>query len=289
MIKSMTGFGKAQAELENKTITVEIRSLNSKTADINLRLSSSLRNYELELRNDLSKQLERGKIDLSIYSESKQQEAPIEINLPLAQTYLKQLKQLEATLERPLNDIVAQVLKLPDVLKHERKETNDDEWSVIKKCIVSAIAELNEFRLKEGESLKTDFNERLKNISICLEKIKVLDTGRIPYIKEKIKNNIAEAVAKDKIDQNRLEQEIIYYIEKLDINEEKVRLKTHLDYFASTMLEASAGRKLNFIGQEIGREINTIGSKANDAEIQKLVVLMKDELEKIKEQTNNVL
>ncbi len=289
MIKSMTGFGKATLELETKNINVEVRSLNSKGADVSLRLSSSFRNFELELRNEISKQLERGKIDVSIYSESKLAETPVEINVALAKSYHEQLKKLAKELNEPLTDSIHQILKMPDVLKNERKDADVNEWKQIKTAVAKAITELNEFRLKEGESIRIDFEERLGKIASYLEQIKKLDQNRIPTIKEKIKNNLNEILGKDKYDENRLEQELIFYIEKLDLNEEKVRLKTHLDYFISTMVEPSAGRKLNFIGQEIGREINTIGSKANDAEIQKLVVLMKDELEKIKEQTNNVL
>lgn len=289
MIKSMTGFGKATLELEDKTITVEIRSLNSKSADISLRLSSGLRNYELELRNDLSKQLERGKIDLSIFIESKKAETPIEINTTLAKAYFEQLKQLATELNEPLKDGIAQVLKFPDVLKNERKETDENEWKQIKQCVNEAVKQLNVFREMEGKSLQKDFEDRLGKINNSLEEIKKLDLLRINTIKDRIKNNLAEVIGLDKMDSNRFEQELIYYIEKLDINEEKVRLKTHLDYFLDTCKEDSPGRKLNFISQEIGREINTIGSKANDAPMQKLVVLMKDELEKIKEQANNVL
>ena len=289
MIKSMTGFGKAILELENKNVNVEIRSLNSKGADISLRLSSAYRNYELDLRNDITRQLERGKIDVSVYIESKQIEAPIEINTALAKSYHAQLKKLANDLNEPLTDSIYQILKFPEVLKGERKEADENEWKEIKKGIVIAMAQLNEFRVKEGESIRKDFEERLGKIATYLEQIKKLDDKRLSSIKNRIKNNLEEILGKDKYDGNRLEQELIYYIEKLDINEEKVRLKTHLDYFITTMVEDSAGRKLNFIGQEIGREINTIGSKANDAEMQKLVVLMKDELEKIKEQTSNVL
>jgi len=289
MIKSMTGFGKATLELADKTINVEIRSLNSKGADISLRLSSGLRNYELELRNDLSKQLERGKIDVSIFVESNKAETPVEINMDLAKAYYEQLKKLGAALNEPVTDSIPQILKFPDVLKNERKEADENEWSDIKKCIKQAIDQLNTFRDAEGRSLQKDFDTRLDKIESCLEDIKKLDATRVAAIKERIRTNLYEVIGKDKIDENRFEQELIYYIEKLDINEEKVRLKTHLDYFKETCREPSAGRKLNFISQEIGREINTIGSKANDAPIQKLVVLMKDELEKIKEQSNNVL
>ena len=289
MIKSMTGFGKASQELSDKTINIEIRSLNSKSADISLRLSSGLRNYELELRNEISKQLERGKIDLSIFIESKKAEIPVEINIELAKAYHKQLKNLALELNEPIANVLQQVLKFPDVLKNERKETDENEWKLIKHCLNSALDELNNFRDIEGLSLKKDFEIRISKINTCLEEIKTLDLIRINAIKNRIRNNIEEVIGKPNLDENRFEQELIYYIEKLDINEEKVRLKTHLDYFIETCNEKSAGRKLNFISQEIGREINTIGSKANDAQIQKLVVLMKDELEKIKEQANNVL
>lgn len=289
MIKSMTGFGKATQELNDKTINIEIRSLNSKTADISLRLPSSLRNYELELRNEISKQLERGKIDLSIFIESKKAEIPIEINIELAKAYHKQLKKLAIEINEPILSGLEQVLRFPDVLKNERKETDDNEWKQIKHCVNLALEQLNNFRDIEGLSLKKDFEIRISKINSCLEEIKTLDLIRINAIKKRIKNNIEDVIGKSNIDENRFEQELIYYIEKLDISEEKVRLKTHLDYFIETFNEKSAGRKLNFISQEIGREINTIGSKANDAQIQKIVVLMKDELEKIKEQANNVL
>lgn len=285
----MTGFGKASLELDTKTVQVEIRSLNSKGADISLRLSSIYRNFELELRNDITKQLERGKIDVSIYIESKQEETPVEINIALAKAYKNKLRNLAIELEEPLQDVMHQVLKMPDVLKNERNQADENEWKQIKQVINEAIIQLNNFRDMEGLSLKKDFEERLNKIKACLDEVKTLDEKRINTIKARIRNNLYDVIAKDKIDENRFEQELIYYIEKLDINEEKVRLQTHLDYFLSTMVEPSAGRKLNFIAQEIGREINTIGSKANDAQIQKLVVLMKDELEKIKEQSNNVL
>jgi uncharacterized protein (TIGR00255 family) len=289
MIRSMTGFGKAVKEIENKKIIVELRSLNSKGSDISLRIPGVFRNYELELRNELTRQLERGKIDLSVFVESRHAEMPVEINIPLAKAYHEQLKKLATELGEPLTGSISQVIKFPDVLKSERKEVDENEWKLVMQCVQEAIKEFNAFREKEGKSIEKDFKERLKNIGDCLEGIKKIDTKRIDTIKARIKNNLEEILGSDKYDKNRLEQELIYYVEKLDVNEEKVRLKTHLDHFISVMNENSAGRKLNFIGQEIGREINTIGSKANDAEMQKLVVLMKDELEKIKEQTNNVL
>jgi uncharacterized protein (TIGR00255 family) len=289
MIKSMTGFGKATAEPDKKIITVEIRCLNSKGADISLRLSSGLRNYELELRNEISRQLERGKIDLSVMIESGTEETPVEINVNLAKAYHAQLKKLAEAVNAPMESVIPQLLKFPDVLRNEKKEADENEWQQIKKCVAEAIAQVNAFRETEGRSLLIDFEERLKRIGQYLEEIKKLDTKRIKSIKDRIRNNLADIIGKEKIDENRFEQELIYYIEKLDINEEKVRLQTHLDYFLETCKDPSPGRKLNFISQEIGREINTIGSKANDAPMQKLVVMMKDELEKIKEQANNVL
>ncbi len=289
MIKSMTGFGKAVKTLDKVSITIEVRSVNSKSADINLRIPNIYRNYEIEIRNELMKQLERGKIDLSLNFEKQEMESGLEINIPLAKKYHAQLKQLASELNENFENGLEQVLRMPDVLKSERKEANEEEWKLIKEVLQEAIEALDSFRKTEGESLQKDFEVRLQAINSHLEEIKTLDTLRLQTIKDRIKSNLMEAIGKEKIDENRLEQELIYYIEKLDINEEKVRLKTHLDYFVNTMKESGAGRKLNFISQEIGREINTIGSKSNDAGMQKLVVLMKDELEKIKEQSSNVL
>ena len=285
----MTGFGKATKEFENKTVNVEIRTLNSKNADLNVRLSSVYRDKEYELKTEVTKVLERGKIDVSIYVEPKTAETPVEINLDLAKAYHSKLKELAKQLNEPEKDLLSQILKLPDVLKSERKEPNENDWSDILSVVKQALESVNKFRSDEGQSIEQDFKNRLGVIHECLEKIKELDKQRIPNIRDRIKKNIEDLIDKSTIDNNRFEQEIIYYIEKLDINEEKVRLQTHLDYFIKTMNEPAGGRKLNFIAQEIGREINTIGSKANDAEIQKFVVQMKDELEKIKEQTNNVL
>ncbi len=285
----MTGFGKATKEFENKTVNVEVRSLNSKNLDLSLRLSSTYRDKEHELKSEITKLLERGKVDLSVYVESKIEETPVQINTDLAKSYYIQLKQLATELNEPSTNLMAHVLKMPDVLKSERKEPNEQDWKDIQSVIFLAVEGLNNFRLDEGKSIEKDFETRLGIIADSLDKIKEHDAARIQNIRDRIKKNLEEVVGKEKVDNNRFEQELIYYIEKLDINEEKVRLKTHLDYFIKTMKEPAGGRKLNFIGQEIGREVNTIGSKANDAEMQKLVVLMKDELEKIKEQTNNVL
>lgn len=289
MIRSMTGFGKFTKEYPDKTISVEIRSLNSKNADISMRMSSAYRSYELDLRNELTKQLERGKIDLSVYVESKAIDTPVEINMDLAKAYHNKLKELAIAIGENNTDLLKEVIKMPEVLKSERKEPDETIWKEVLFCINEAIKQLNAFREHEGKSIEKDFMDRIGIIESSLNTILTLDKNRVTRIKDRIRNNLAEVIGVDKMDSNRFEQELIYYIEKLDINEEKVRLKQHLDFFTSTLKDNSSGRKLNFITQEIGREINTIGSKANDADMQKLVVLMKDELEKIKEQTNNVL
>ena len=285
----MTGFGKATKEFENKIVSVEIRSLNSKNLDLGLRLSSIYRDKEQELKSELLKLLERGKVDLSVYIENKIEETPVDINISLAKAYHSQLKKLAQELNEPTTDLLAQVLKMPDVLKSERKEPNEQDWKDIYFTVMEAVKALNKFREDEGKSIEKDFLHRIGIISESLESIKKHDASRIQVIKDRIQKNLDDMVGSEKVDKNRFEQELIYYIEKLDINEEKVRLQTHLDYFIETMKEPGGGRKLNFIGQEIGREVNTIGSKANDASMQKMVVLMKDELEKIKEQTSNVL
>jgi uncharacterized protein (TIGR00255 family) len=289
MIKSMTGFGKAVEEFPDKTITVEVRSLNSKQMDLNLRLSSSYREKELELRADVTRLLERGKVDLSVHVEYRTEQSGVTINNELAKIYYAKLKSLAAEVNEKDASLFDQVLKMPDVIKGERKEFDEKEWNQVKNVVTKAIASMQQFRDDEGKSLDASFQANLKQIDECLVKIENLDAGRIASIRERIQKNLNEFVPAENIDKNRFEQELIYYLEKIDISEEKVRLKTHLDYFRATMKEPSCGRKLNFISQEIGREINTIGSKANDASIQKLVVQMKDELEKIKEQSMNVL
>src|SRR3954468_24695736 len=290
MMKSMTGFGKALAEVSGKKINVEIRSLNNKQLDLNFRIPYIYKEKELELRSEVSKQVERGKVDVSIYLEALQDAVPVAINKTLAKFYFKELEGLSAELKETQN-LLPLVLKMPEVLKAEKEivELDETEWKEIKKAADQAIEAFQKFRSDEGRTLEKEFKSRIAIIGSLLLEVVSLDGLRITNIKERIKTNLAEAIDKDKIDQNRFEQELIYYIEKLDITEEKLRLKTHLDYFVATMEEPAAGRKLGFITQEIGREINTIGSKANDSAIQKLVVQMKDELEKVKEQLLNVL
>lgn len=287
----MTGFGKASDEFSGKKITVEIRSLNSKQLDLNLRMPYIYKEKELELRGEIAKQIERGKVDISIYTEALQEALPIAINKTLAKAYYTELKALAEELHETKSDLFKLTMQMPDVLKAERElvELNLDEWKLVKETVDKAIEAFQKFRTDEGKILSNEFEMRIGFIVKLLTDVISLDDARVENIRQRIKNNIAELIEKDKIDENRFEQELIYYIEKLDITEEKLRLKTHLDYFTATMKELGSGRKMGFIAQEIGREINTIGSKANDSSIQKLVVQMKDELEKIKEQLLNVL
>lgn len=290
MLKSMTGFGKANVEVNGKTIIAEVRSLNSKQLDLNLKLPSLYRSKELELRNICAKLIERGKVDIAVYFENKDAERSLSLNTKLAKVYYHEFRKLSIELGEPGSDLLAQVLKIPEVMKAEIQEADEQEENLVKLCIEKAIEAFSEFRTAEGNVLEQEFLMRIENISSLLKKIEAMDVLRAAAVRKRIEKNVEELIEKERIDQNRLEQELIYYIEKIDITEEKLRLKTHCDYFLKTMKEEeSVGRKLGFITQEIGREINTIGSKANDSEIQKAVVQMKDELEKIKEQLLNVL
>jgi len=288
-LQSMTGFGKANKENEKLTVSVELKSLNSKGFDLSIRLPFFFKEKEMELRNDLQKVLERGKIEININAEYKFIQSGIRINTDLAKEYHQQLQLLSSELNEKQVNLFAEVLKMPDIIKTDKKELNEDDWKLVKETLFDAVLSMQKFRKDEGKSIANDFNTQINSILTKLEAVKSHDFERINAIKNRIKNNLHDVVSKNAIDENRFEQELIFYIEKIDINEEKVRLATHCNYFLSTMKEPACGRKLNFIAQEIGREINTIGSKANDAKIQRLVVEMKDELEKIKEQTNNVL
>lgn len=290
-MKSMTGFGKAIAEVFGKKVTVEIRSVNSKSMDLNVRMPYLYKEKELELKSEVSKQLERGKVDVTIFTDSLQENLPVAVNKNLLKAYYSELEGVAKEIGAGNAGLLELVLKMPDVMKAEKElqEFNEAEWNEVKKVVFSAIGSFQEFRIQEGTVLALEFMNRIGIISELLLLVEQQDSIRIDNVRSKIKNALAEVIDKEKIDQNRFEQELIYYIEKLDITEEKLRLKTHLDYFLSTMKEPAAGRKLGFIAQEIGREINTIGSKANEANIQKMVVQMKDELEKIKEQLLNVL
>jgi uncharacterized protein (TIGR00255 family) len=290
MIKSMTGFGKSEVQLADKVITIEVKSLNSKQADIGLRIPNQYKSKEIELRNLLSQSLNRGKIDFSMYSESAGENSSVKINKDLALSYYAQIKQLEPSLGDTLSaEMISILLRMPDVMNTDKAELDENEWTTIHQGVVAAIANMDEHRISEGKNLEKDLLKNLNSIGDRLLVITELDKVRMGKIRERLEKAVSE-MKEGLVDKNRFEQELIFYIEKLDINEEKVRLKIHLDYFLQTLKEEQyPGKKLGFIGQEIGREINTIGSKANDADIQKIVVQMKDELEKIKEQSLNVL
>jgi uncharacterized protein (TIGR00255 family) len=293
MIKSMTGFGQATLNTGEVTITVELKSLNSKFLDFSLRLPKLFSEKEIELRNLIAEKLERGKVSLSIdYLQTGKQEVKQIYNQELFLAYFTQLKKL-ADGVNVANDstLFAMALNSPDVIKNTSKEDFDPaEWDKVNKLIAKALDGFEQFRLAEGKSLEVKLVQYIESIRSCLLSVEELDPKRIDKIRTRIKSSITDFFGNEGFDSNRLEQEIIYYIEKLDIHEERVRLKTHLDYFLQGLLGLqSNGKKLGFLAQEIGREINTIGSKANDAEMQKYVVTMKEELEKIKEQLNNIL
>jgi len=292
MLKSMTGFGKATFESDNTKITVEIKSLNSKQADIFIKIPSQYKEKELILRNKLIKNLNRGKIELTVWIDKEENNKKIKLNNAAIENYYKQFVYIANNLNRDINNenIFQTIMHLPDVIKSEKIEIDKKEWNLIVETTKKAIIEINDFRIQEGNALEKDFAERIKNISQLLDNIEPFEKARIETIKNRINQNFEEHLKKIDTDKNRFEQELIYYLEKLDITEEKVRLNNHCKYFTETMQkEEIAGKKLAFITQEIGREINTIGSKANSSDIQKIVVQMKDELEKIKEQSLNIL
>ncbi len=291
MIKSMTGYGKAIAETPQKKITIEIKSLNSKQLDLNTKMPWLYKEKETEIRNLISQRLDRGKIDFSIYFDIIDNEVATVINKTSVRNYYNQFKEIAADLKIELDDqIFSAIMKLPDTLKTEKTEMTESEWETVKAQIIESVTMLDLYRIEEGNSIMTDLKKCIGNILTLLESIGTFEAGRITKVREKLAALLEEHVGSENIDRNRFEQELIFYLEKYDINEEKVRLKTHCEYFIETMNTPSPnGKILNFIAQEIGREINTIGSKANDASIQKMVVMMKDELEKIKEQTLNVL
>ena len=285
MIQSMTGFGKSVIQLPSKKISIEIKSLNSKILDLNARMPSMYREKELEIRKQIADALTRGKIDFSLFVEMTGEGTSTLINKTIVTQYIKQLKEV---VDGDETEMLKMAIRLPDAVTTERDEIDEDEWKLIQAEIDSALKHLVDYRLHEGKSLEADFLDRIKNINELLKKVIEMDPERIDGVRERLKKGIAEL--KENIDQNRFEQELVYYIEKFDITEEKVRLHNHLDYFIKTLISPdSNGKKLGFISQEIGREINTIGSKSNYAPMQKLVVQMKDELEKIKEQLLNVL
>ena len=289
MIQSMTGYGKAELNLKNANFTIEVRSLNSKQIDANVKMSSIYRDKEIGLRKLLSEKLQRGKIELSIWRESSESSAKYTLNTELIKEYFSQIKEVTSYLSINSSDIMPSLLKMPEVLVKGEEKAEDNEWEEIAKGIDIAIGNILQFRLDEGEKLETDITARINKLSTLLIDISPFAKGRIEKVKKSLADKLVEIDTKN-IDENRFEQELIYYLEKQDITEEQVRLEVHLSYFIETMkADAPNGKKLGFIGQEIGREINTIGSKSSDAEMQKIVVQMKDELEKIKEQLLNIL
>ncbi len=287
----MTGYGKTSCEVKNKIITIEIRCLNSKQADIYFKLPSMYREGDSQLRNKLIKSLVRGKIEFSLWYDITGAERKATINQVVLQDYLKQFEEMRESMEVPDNDVLLPIaMRLPEVLRVERQEIDEEEWELIMNSVDEAIASTQSFRTQEGEVLEKDIRLRIHNITVLSSEIDKYLGVRMDLIRSRLEGNLVNLIGRDKIDTNRFEQEIIYYLEKLDITEEKVRLANHCSYFLETMdNESVAGKKLGFIAQEIGREINTMGSKANNGDIQKLVVQMKDELEKIREQLLNVL
>ncbi len=286
MIQSMTGFGKASLQLPTKKITVEIKSLNSKGLDLNTRMPSVFREMELGLRNQISQRLERGKVDFSLYVEVTGEETTSKINVPIVNGYMNQMKAVLPNADE--TELLKMAVRMPDALKTERDEIDANDWKQIQTVIDEALENIANFRKDEGASLEKEFQLRIANINNLMNEAVSYDAERVETVKTRLHTALDEL--KVNVDENRFEQELIFYLEKYDITEEKVRLGNHLNYFLETLngMEAN-GRKLGFITQEMGREINTMGSKSNHTEMQKLVVMMKDELEKIKEQVLNVL
>lgn len=292
MIKSMTGFGQASHDDGQAQLSVEAKSLNSKFLDLNLRLPKVFSDKEIEIRNIISEILERGKVSVSIdYERAADGQVRQTYNETLFTAYYSELKKLADKVYAPHENLFQMALNSPDVIQNNlREEANEETWANVKKILTDVLKQCDRFRMDEGKVLEKMLRDCCVRIEQNLEKIKALDPKRVERIRERLRTNVTSFFGEEGFDSNRLEQEIIFYVEKLDINEEKVRLKSHLDYFLEALREPqSNGKKLGFITQEIGREINTIGSKSNDAEMQKHVVIMKEELEKIKEQLNNVL
>ena len=290
MLQSMTGFGKATGTFSSKKISVEIKSLNSKNLDLYVRLSSLYKEREIELRKKIGTKLDRGKIEVNINVEDAGEHKSYSINKELARRYFNEITELNKELGLSAEDLLGTLLRLPDVFSSVSEDLNDEEWKFIEKLVDEALQKHIEFRIAEGKALLEEFELRIGNIRNAFNELPKYENVRLEDIRNRIENNLDEFIGGAKVDKNRFEQELIYYIEKIDISEEKQRLQKHLDYFIETLNQSSSqGKKLGFISQEIGREINTLGSKAYHSEMQKLVVQMKDELEKIKEQVLNTL
>jgi uncharacterized protein (TIGR00255 family) len=282
----MTGFGKATLQLPNKKITVEVKSLNSKGLDLNVRMPSAFREMELGLRTQIASALERGKIDFSIYIENTAEQTSAKVNVPILRAYIDQLKEVQPNADE--TELMKMAIRMPDSMKTEREEIDESEWGHIQGVVDEGMKNIREFRKSEGVALEKEFLHRIANIMTMMNETVSMDSERIKTVRTRLQTAIEEL--KVTLDENRFEQELIFYLEKYDITEEKVRLENHMNYFIETLAGNEAnGRKLGFIVQEMGREINTMGSKSNHAQMQKLVVQMKDELEKIKEQVLNVL
>jgi len=290
-MNSMTGFGKADSTNDQHKISVEIRTLNGKQADVIMKIPAAYKDKEPEIRNELIAQLQRGKIELYITMEDEFENTATKFNEVAIKNYYRQLAGISDRYHIPLPpDILNSIIRLPDTLKPERQEPDESEWQIQFEGIRQALQQVNNFRQQEGLALMEDISNRIRLIESCMDEIEKIEPQRIDIIKNRLRHNLIEYIGENTIDQNRFEQELIYYLEKVDINEEKVRLRNHCAYFVQTMNEGDGiGKKLGFIAQEMGREINTIGSKANHADMQQLVIQMKDELEKIKEQLLNVL
>ena len=291
MIRSMTGFGKTEFEVGTKKITLEIKSLNSKQLDINTRVPSMYREKDLEIRRLISEMLTRGKVDFALYLDNLGTESTSRINAAIVKDYYSQLKDVYQDLGLELNETVMQsILRLPETVKTVYEELDETEWLMVRENLIKTLDELNRFRDQEGLALKADIDANIANILDLLNQVEPFEAQRMENVKTKIRESLDSLQLNGSLDKNRFEQELIYYMEKLDINEEKVRLANHCSYFNETMNDGEpSGRKLGFIAQEIGREINTLGSKANESNLQRIVVQMKDNLEKIKEQVLNVL
>jgi uncharacterized protein (TIGR00255 family) len=291
MIRSMTGFGKTEFELGNKKYTLEIKSLNSKQLDINTRIPALYRQKDIEIRRLMSEMLTRGKVDFALYLDNLGSESTTKINSAIIKDYYRQLSEVHQELGLEVNEsIMHSIMRLPDTVKMTYEELDESEWLIVRENLIKTLEELNRFRDQEGLALAADIVANIANILDLLKQVEPFENQRMENVKAKIMDSLNDLQLNGSIDKNRFEQELIYYMEKLDINEEKVRLTNHCSYFTETMAEEEpSGRKLGFIAQEIGREINTLGSKANESNLQRIVVQMKDSLEKIKEQVLNVL
>lgn len=291
MLQSMTGYGKAEGSYQNKNITIEIRALNSKQSDINIKVPPVLREKELELRKEIGGKLDRGKINCLIAYEVSGKEQAATLNNPVIKSYIKQIKRISEDMRVEFDSRLLQAaLQMPEAYENEEEELDEQEWQVVWETLGVALDEVVRFRKQEGEAIEKDFHQRIGQLEAYLQEIEPYEEARVEKIREKMHEKLKAYLSNFEVDQNRFEQELVYYLEKLDITEEKVRLRNHFSYFRDLLgQEKPVGKKLNFLTQEMGREINTIGSKSNDFEMQRLVVQMKDELEKIREQVMNVL